>query len=98
MTNDSNAVAGQLVRGVRPDGDLALLMLAQQAELDAGPPYLMSMLKGDTAVGDFQERLALLMRAAVAAERERLARLAEGRTDGWHSLTPAEIRAGRVGA
>lgn len=36
--------------------------------------------------------------AAVAAEREWLAQLAESRADGWHSLTPAEIRAGQIDA
>ena len=38
--------------------------------------------------------------AAVVAERERLARLAETNEDsaGFHSLSAAEIRAGRVGA
>lgn len=35
---------------------------------------------------------------ATLAERERLARMAESRTDGWHSLTAAEIRAGRIEA
>ena len=32
--------------------------------------------------------------AGVAAERERLAQKAEQRSDGWHSLTAAEIREG----
>jgi len=31
-----------------------------------------------------------------AAERDRLALLAESRTDGWHSLTAAEIRRGAL--
>ena len=30
--------------------------------------------------------------AGAAAENERLARKAENMTDGWHSLTPEEIR------
>jgi hypothetical protein len=36
----------------------------------------------------------------LAAERERLARLAESQEDdaGYHSLSAAEIRAGRIGA
>ncbi len=34
--------------------------------------------------------------ASVAAERERLALLAENRADGWHSLTADEIRRGAL--
>ena len=45
-------------------------------------------------------RIVALLRAAhaagAAAERERLAALAESRGDGWHSLTADEIRRGAL--
>ena len=34
----------------------------------------------------------VMWQAGAAAENERLARKAENMTDGWHSLTPEEIR------
>lgn len=53
---------------------------------------------GWTTYGFTPDGLISFVRAIVSAERERLAQLAETRADGWHSLTPAEIRAGRVDA
>jgi hypothetical protein len=46
------------------------------------------------------EKAMKLVAEAAAAERERLARLAESQEDdaGYHSLSAAEIRAGRIGA
>ena len=50
------------------------------------------MMWGDLELSAIKEYAA----RCVAAERERLALLADGRTDGWHSLTADEIRKGAL--
>lgn len=42
------------------------------------------------------EAVFTAMRAAMATERERLAHVADSRTDGWCSLTADEIRKGAL--
>jgi hypothetical protein len=56
--------------------------------------------RGSFALPELLELARLSYSAGAAAERERLARLAESQEDdaGYHSLSAAEIRAGRIGA
>lgn len=60
---------------------------------DIGPTLV---LEGVVLSTESVRRLMAFVDAIAAAERERLAELAESRTDGWNSMTPEEIRSGKL--